>query len=119
MNYSNCSLLVKVKLWAWGLWSAVDRGGGNMQKDMMALDVLASAVPPEMVSAVASKNMAKDASEAIKVLLIDDDHVRAATTQQLHRQFENVTFKEDETIEDFSMRLNGMVQHLATLGEKV
>jgi hypothetical protein len=53
------------------------------------------------------------------VLRIGDDRMRAATTQQLLRQFENATFKEDETIVDFSMRLSGMVQHLATLGEKV
>jgi hypothetical protein len=60
-NYSDWALLMKVKLWAQGLWSAVDRGGGDLQEDIMALDVLASAVPPGMVSVVASKNTVKDA----------------------------------------------------------
>jgi hypothetical protein len=50
---------------------------------------------------------------------ISDDSVRVSTAQQLSRQFENGTLKEDESIEDFSMRLSGMVQHLATLGETV
>jgi lantibiotic modifying enzyme len=44
--------------------------------------------------------------------------VRASTVQQLLQQLENTMFKE-ESIEDFLMRLSGMVQHLATLGETV
>jgi hypothetical protein len=35
------------------------------------------------------------------------------------QQFKNATFKEEESIDDFSMRLSGMVQQLATLGERV
>jgi hypothetical protein len=62
-NYSVWALLMKVKLKARGLWSA-----GDHQEDMMALDVLSSAVPPEMVSAVASKDTAKSAWETIKTM---------------------------------------------------
>jgi hypothetical protein len=94
----------------------VESGGGDLQEDMMALDVLSSAVPPEMVSAVVSKDSAKEAWDVIKTLRVGDDRVRASTAL---RQFENATFKEEESIEDFSMRLSGMVQHLATLGETV
>jgi hypothetical protein len=46
---------------------------------MMALNVLSIAVPPEMVSAVASKDTAKSAWETIKMMRVSDDHVRAAT----------------------------------------
>jgi hypothetical protein len=35
------------------------------------------------------------------------------------RWFENATFKEEESIEDFTMRLSGMVHQLATLDERV
>jgi hypothetical protein len=86
---------------------------------MMALDVLSSVIPLEMVSAVASKDTSKEAWDAIKTLRVGDDRVRASTAQQLLRQFENAAFKEDKTIEDISMQLSGLVQHLATLGEKV
>jgi hypothetical protein len=57
-NYPDWALLMKVKLRVWSLWSAVDR---DLQEDMMALDVLSSAVLPEMVSTVASKDTAKEA----------------------------------------------------------
>jgi hypothetical protein len=69
---------MKVKLKARGLWPAVESGRGNHQEDMMALDVLSSTVPLEMVSVVASKDMAKSAWETIKTMRIGDDHVRAA-----------------------------------------
>jgi hypothetical protein len=83
---------------------------------MMALDVLSSAVPPEMVAAVASKTSAKAAWDMIKTMWVGDECVRELTVQQLLRQFEAAEFKEGETMEDFSMRLSGMVHHLATLG---
>jgi hypothetical protein len=34
-------------------------------------------------------------------------------------QFESAEFKEEESIEDYSMCLSGMVQHLATLRETI
>jgi hypothetical protein len=67
---------------------------------------------------VVSKDMAKSAWETIKTLRVGDDRVRAAVTQHHLHQFETVEVKE-ESIEDYSMRLGGMVQHLATLGETV
>jgi hypothetical protein len=76
---------------------------------MMALDALSSAVPPEMISTVASRDTAKEAWEAIKVMRVGDNCVRASTAPHLLRQFENATFKEGESIEDFSISLSGMV----------
>jgi hypothetical protein len=86
---------------------------------MMALNVLSSAVPPEMVAAVASKTSAKAAWDTIKTMRVGDKRVRELMVQQLLQQFETAEFKEGEAMEDFSMRLSGMVQHLATLGEIV
>jgi hypothetical protein len=33
---------MKVKFKTWDLWSVVEKGGGDLQEDMMALDVLSS-----------------------------------------------------------------------------
>jgi hypothetical protein len=46
MNYPDWALLMKVKLRVRSLWSAVDKGGGDLHEDMMALDVLSNAVTP-------------------------------------------------------------------------
>jgi hypothetical protein len=117
-NYVDWVLLMKVKLRVRSLWPIVEKGDGDVQEDMRALDALSSAMPPELVSMVASRDSAKQAWEAIRIMRVSDDHVRASMTQQLLWQFENATL-EEESIEDFSMRLSGMVQHLATLGETV
>jgi hypothetical protein len=119
MNYSDWALLMKVKLKARRLWATVEKGGGGLQEDMTALDVLSSAVPVEIVYAVASRDSAKEAWDAIKAMRFGDDCVKSSTVQQLLREFENASFWEDESIEDFLMRLSSMVQQLATLGEKV
>jgi hypothetical protein len=72
-----------VKLKARGLWSVVDPGGGDDQEDMMALDVLSSAVPSEMVAAVASKASAKAAWDTIKTMRVGDECAQESTAQQL------------------------------------
>jgi hypothetical protein len=106
-----------VKLKARGLWDAIESGGDDVQEDLMALEALSSAVPQEMVATVASKKSAKEAWDAIKTLLIGDDCVRASTVQQLLQKSDVAMFQGGESIEDFSMCLSGMAQHLATLGE--
>jgi hypothetical protein len=64
-NYSNWVLLMKVKLKAWALWSIIKDGGTYQQEEMMALDALCGAVPPEMVPTIAKKEMAKQAWDVI------------------------------------------------------
>ncbi|KAG8047551.1 hypothetical protein GUJ93_ZPchr0008g12023 [Zizania palustris] len=118
-NYSDWALLMRVKLKARGLWDAVDKGGADPQEDMMALDALVSAVPPEMVATVADKRSAKEAWDAIATMRVGDDRVKKAAAQQLRSQFDRAMFVEGESVEDFALRLNGMVTTLATLGEKV
>ncbi|XP_066311131.1 uncharacterized protein [Miscanthus floridulus] len=70
-----------------------------------------------MVPALATKETAKEAWEVIKTLHIGDDRVRTATVQTLHAEYENIAFREGESVEDFSLRLTGIVQHLAMLGD--
>ena len=90
-NYSDWAALMKVKLMARALWAAVDPGGVDPQEDMMALDVLASAVLSEMVAAIANKETAKDAWDAIKTMRVGDDRMRKSTAQHLRRQFDLAT----------------------------
>ncbi|CAN6275230.1 unnamed protein product [Urochloa humidicola] len=118
-NYSDWALLMKVKLKARGLWTAVDAGGVDPQEDMMALDALCSAVPTEMVSTIADKATAKEAWDAIATMRVGDDRVKKSTAQTLRRQFDLATCKEGESVEDYALRLNSMAANLATLGEPV
>jgi hypothetical protein len=116
MNYFDWAALMKVKLKVRTLWVAVDPGGADPHDDMMALDVLASAVPPKMVSTIANEETTKEAWDAIKTMCVDDVRVRNLTAQHLRRQFDLTTSREDENIDDYSLRLSSMVAQLATLG---
>ncbi|XP_062232774.1 uncharacterized protein LOC133930085 [Phragmites australis] len=118
-NYSDWALLMKVKLKARALWNVIEKGGADAQEEMMALDALCGAVPPEMVPTLAKKETAKEAWDAIATMRVGDDRVKKATAQQLRRKFDLATFNDGETVEDFGLRLEGMAAHLITLSEEV
>jgi len=107
---------MKLKMQARHLWDAVEYDDVEFDDDRSALDAICSAVPAEMVPALATKLTTKEAWEAIKTLRISDDRVRKATAQNLHTECEAIALHDDEPIEDFALRLTGIVQRLATLG---
>jgi hypothetical protein len=59
----------------------IDDGDVDMQEDMMALDALCSAVPPELTSVIANKEMVKEAWDAIATMRVDDGHVKKNAAQ--------------------------------------
>jgi hypothetical protein len=86
---------------------------------MMELDALCGTVSPEMVPTITKKETTKEACSAITTMMVGDDRVKKASTQQLRRKFDLATFDDGETIKDYALHLSGMVTHLATLGEEV
>ncbi|CAA6662425.1 unnamed protein product [Spirodela intermedia] len=118
-NYFDWALLMKVKLRARLLWTAIEKGGVEPHEDMQAFDALCSAVPPEMWPVIANKETAKEAWEAIVTMRIGNDRIKKTSAQNLRRQFDSATFKEGESVEDYALRLNSMASTLTTLGDKV
>jgi transposase InsO family protein len=109
---------MKLKLEARHLWDAIEFADDiDYDTDRGALDAICSAVPEEMVPVLATKASASDAWEAIKTLRIGDDRVRKATAQNLRAEYEAIAIRDGEAIEDFALRLTGIVQRLATLGD--
>lgn len=85
----------------------------------MMLEAILRAVPQEMLSTLAVKQSAKDAWDAIKIMRMGVDQVRKAKAQQLCKQFEAMAFHDGETVDDFAMRLTGLVNSLSILGDPV
>jgi hypothetical protein len=54
-NYSEWASLMKVKLKARVLWNIIEVGGVNEHEEIMVLDALCTAVPPEMVLVLIDK----------------------------------------------------------------
>jgi hypothetical protein len=118
-NYEEWSLVMKVKLQTCGLWEAVEENDVDYQEDRMALEALLSVVPPEMFRPLAIKKIAKEAWAAIRSLHVSDDRVSKSTLQKMRREWELLGFKEDEVVDDFALRLSGLMSSLAIYGEPV
>jgi hypothetical protein len=83
----------------------------------MAFDAICSAVPPKMISTLATKPSVKEAWESIKTMRIVIDYVRKVSAQKLCREYEQLTFRDGESVEDFAMRLSSLMNQLAKLGD--
>ncbi|WVZ91483.1 hypothetical protein U9M48_037649 [Paspalum notatum var. saurae] len=110
---------MRVMLQARGLWLAVTLETRDVTEDRMALEVLAKAVPMEMMGTIASKPMAKIAWDAIKVMNVDVERVRKAKAGTLRRDFDALKFRDGESVDDFGIRINRLVNQLAVLGDGI
>jgi hypothetical protein len=110
-NYTSWSLLMKIKLQARCICGAIDPGGADIpeHEDRMALDTIYSAIPKEMVPALAVKPSTKDAWEVVRTMRVGDDRIRKTSAQRVRW--------EGESVEDFTLRLTGIINKLATLGD--
>jgi hypothetical protein len=118
-NYTQWALVMKVKMQARNLWEVIEPGGVSFQKDRMALDAITSAVPPEMVAALAAKDSTLEAWNAVKARRIGSDQVQKTEAQRLLREFENIKFIAGESVDDFTIRLQNLTAELETVGETV
>jgi hypothetical protein len=121
-NYNEWSLLMKVNLQAQGLWHAIEPEEEDeieYRDDRLWLAAILRAVPPEMLASLATKRMAQSAWEAIKSRWIGVQRVRDANAEQLRKEFDHIWFKDEESVDDFSMRLTGLANNIAVLGGKI
>ncbi|XP_071685414.1 uncharacterized protein [Lolium perenne] len=118
-NYSDWALVMRVKLQRQGRWEVVEHGVGEYHDDREALGTILGAVPPEMLRSLAVKDTAKEAWDALKTLRLGFERVREARAQTRRSEFENLRFKDGEKVEQFAMRLTGIMHELEVLGDGV
>jgi hypothetical protein len=96
-NYSQWVLLMLVKLEAHGL------SGAEFQVDRMVLDAICSVVPPEMITTLTTKQSVSEVWESICTMHVRDERIRKATAQKVRREYELLTLRDSEGIEDFTI----------------
>lgn len=74
-------------------------------------------LPEDMLLSVVEKETAKEIWEAIKTLCQGSNQVKAAQIQILKSEFEATNMKKSEQIDDFYMKMNGLVTNIRALGE--
>ncbi|XP_074328285.1 uncharacterized protein LOC141666187 [Apium graveolens] len=87
--------------------------------DKIALAMIYHAIPEEMLLSFAAKRTSKEAWDALKIMCQEADRVKAARIQKMKADFESLSMKESELVDDICMRLNGLVTNIRVLGEEV
>ena len=77
-NYAEWEVVIKVMLKARGLWKAVDVGTEDEEDDQLAMEAILKAVPSEYRVALGSKDTAKDAWDALKMMRLGNERARKA-----------------------------------------
>ena len=115
-NYGKWAVTMKVNLRARWLWNAINKGTGNEEDNMLALEAILAAVPTEYREPLGAKNSAKEACEAIAAMRVGFDRTKKAMAQLLKQKYANLKFKDGESVEDFSLRLQSLISNLRSHG---
>ncbi|XP_074342765.1 uncharacterized protein LOC141680436 [Apium graveolens] len=123
-NYIVWVMKMKVYMQAHEVWEGVSPKDPKTTEvddkiDKIALAAIYQGIPEDVLLSLADKGTAKEAWEAIKVLRQGAETVKTAKVQTLKEEFESMTMKDNETFDDFSMKLNGLVANIRALGEEI
>jgi hypothetical protein len=113
------SLVMKVNLQAARLWDVIESDVGNYREDRSALAAILRAVSQEMQAGLAVKCTTHEAWATICKVWLGTDRVKEANVERLRREFGEIPFNSDKSVEDFLLRLNTMASQLYVLGEEV
>ena len=103
------------------VWEAIEPGGEGIKRtqDRQAMGGLLRSVPQEMWQMLGEKKTVKEAWAAVKSMRVGAERVKEANAQRLLQEFENIAFKDGETVDDFALRINGLASDLRTSGEAI
>jgi hypothetical protein len=116
-NYIEWAAGMRVRLQVRHMWEAVRYGDVDYYEDRWALNALIAAVPPEMQFSLSKKWTVKEAWDVIAAAHISSDRARKTTLQALRKEWENLTFKLGEDVDDFALRLNTLQQKMVQFSD--
>ena len=119
-NYTEWAMLMQCNYEALEIWEVITPGDKPKRaQDRQAMSALLRSVPKEMWQTLGRKNTVKEAWEAVKTMRVGADRVKEVNAQKLLKEFENIQFKEGESVDDFGMRITNLVGNLKTPGETI
>lgn len=105
------------------VWEAIEpknpQNQVSVKKDRLAMAIIVQAVPDEILLSLAEKESTKEAWDTLKTLYMGSDRVRTTKVQTLKAEFEVLTMKESETVDDFSGKLSNIVNNIRALGDNM
>ncbi|XP_074324268.1 uncharacterized protein LOC141661183 [Apium graveolens] len=114
---------MRVFMEAHDIWQAIDPEGSKTpvetKVDKVALAAIYQSVLEDTLLTLAEKKTAKEAWEAVKTLCQGAERVKKARIQTLKAEFESMNMKDSDSLDDFCLKLNGLVTNIRALGESV
>ncbi|XP_023770494.1 uncharacterized protein LOC111919112 [Lactuca sativa] len=83
----------------------------------MALVVIYQGILEDLLLSLAEKKKTKEAWEALKTMFVGADRVKIARIQTLKTEFEALSMKESEGVDEFVVKVINTVSTLRTLGD--
>lgn len=118
-NYTVWAMRMKILLKVHEVWDCVEAEVADAKKNNMAMALLFQAIPEVLILQVGELDTAKKVWDAVKTRNVGAEHVREARLQTLMSDFDRLTMKETEKIDDFVGKISEMTSKAAALGEEI
>ncbi|KAL8257740.1 hypothetical protein R6Q59_029781 [Mikania micrantha] len=118
-NYTSWAIKMESFMDAQGLWDAIHPPAGaniDVRLGKKAGAFIFQALPKEILLQVAGHTEARVVWEALRTRFLGADRVQQAQIQTLNREFELLSMKETDSIDDFASKVGGVVSKFRTLG---
>lgn len=119
-NYTTLALKMKVYMQAHGVWEAVvpkDPKAVVADKvDKIVMDAIYQSIPEDILLSVADKETAKDVWDAVKVMCQGGDRVKKVRVQTPKSEFESMSMKDSDSLDDFCLKVSALVTNIRALG---
>jgi len=118
-NYAEWAMMLQCNFETLEIWDVIDPGGDKVKRsqDRQAMAGILRSVPQEMWQLLGAKKTVKEAWNAVKSMRVGAERVKEANAQRLLKDFENIKFKESETVDEFALRISALAADLRTSGE--
>ena len=103
-NYRIWAMRMEVSLDAHDLWGVIDGSEVNRKKDRLALSMILNSISESQSNQIDIKKSAKENWEVLRTFYVGMDKVVQAKVQALKREFETISMKRNEKIDDYSNR---------------
>lgn len=114
---------MKVYMQAHRVWDAIEAKDPKVvvedRTDKIALAAIYQGVPEDILLTLAEKKTVKEAWDAVKNMCQGAERVMKARVQTLKNEFESMSMKDNDSLDDFFLKLNGLVTNIRALGENV
>ncbi|XP_048630262.1 uncharacterized protein LOC106412469 [Brassica napus] len=118
-NYTVWAIRMKNVLKVHKVWNIVETASGEEDKNDLAIGLLFQAIPETLVLQVGELDTAKKVWDAIRARHVGAERVKEARLQTLMSEFDRLSMKEGEKIDDLAEKLSELSSKSSALGEEI